>query len=622
MMQATFRISAAVMLLGCLLFLAGCATPVGVKTVTPRESYHIANANPLNSGVLSEQAKFVLNRYFLLRKYAHEPAKAIADLHQKALSDNRHDILYALAEATYLYASQLADSGQWEEQLLGHDYFLLAALYAYQYVLAERSGPPPSLFDSRTRNALDIYSYGLWLGFATGDNDGLVFGSGLRKLPFGSILITHNTSRLPWALENFERFEPADKYIVRGVSVRNRTPGVGLPLVGVKKDSGQCLPLTVFLRLQGGIAALTSGKAAASLEFYSALDSSTVSIDNRIVPLVADTTTPLAYRMEGTDFFGLGLGAFLGKEPNRIPDGLYLKDPYRPGRIPVVLVHGTASSPVWWVELLNTLTADPLVRDKYQFWYFVYTSNKAVAVSAADLRDALSAKVADLDPHHKDPALQQMVVIGHSQGGLLTKFLVVDTGDRLVHAITGKKLADLNMSAKSEAAARRALQVKPLPFVKTVIFFSTPHRGSFQSKTWNRNLVRWLITLPVNLVETSLETFDNMTDDVKKMMGGKRSVFTSADGMSPENPLIRTLAQIPLAPGVKGHSIIAVNTDGDPKDGNDGVVEYKSAHLDGLESELIVSSDHSSQLNPLAIDEVRRILVENPAASPQILLQK
>jgi hypothetical protein len=33
-----------------------------------------------------------------------------------------------------------------------------------------------------------------------------------------------------------------------------------------------------------------------------------------------------------------------------------------------------------------------------------------------------------------------------------------------------------------------------------------------------------------------------------------------------------------------------------------------------MASEFIVKSDHSSQLNPLAIDEVRRILVENLTA--------
>ncbi len=319
--------------------------------------------------------------------------------------------------------------------------------------------------------------------------------------------------------------------------------------------------------------------------------------------------------MEGSSFFDLSLGAFLGKELNKIPDGLYMAESYSPGKIPIVLVHGTASSPAWWVELLNTLTADRKIREKYQFWYFVYTSNKPIVISAAELRDALNEKVADLDPQEKDLALQQMVVAGHSQGGLLTKLIAVDSGDNLVRALTGKDLASLDMPEKKKAKLDKLLVVKALPFVKTVIFFSTPHRGSFQSKTWNRNLVRWLITLPANLVETSIGMFDYMTDDVKKLLGGKKNILTSADSMSPDNPVLKALAEIPLAPGIRGHSIIAVDGDGDPKLGDDGVVKYSSAHLDGMASEFIVKSGHSSQLNPLAIDEMRRILVENLTAS-------
>jgi pimeloyl-ACP methyl ester carboxylesterase len=322
----------------------------------------------------------------------------------------------------------------------------------------------------------------------------------------------------------------------------------------------------------------------------------------------------MAYMLEGSELFNLGLMSFLGREPNKIPDGLYMTEPYRPGKIPVVFVHGTASNPVWWVEMFNTLRFDPLIREKYQFWYFVYTSNKVVSLSAAELRDALRDKVAALDPHKKDPALQQIVVAGHSQGGLLTKFTAVDTGQSLVRALTGKDLDALQMPEESKARVRHLLVLKPLPFVKKVIFLSTPHRGSFQSKDWIRNLLRRLITLPATMVQNFMEDYDYMTDDVKKMMGGKKIFFTSADSMSPDNPVLKALADIPLAPGVRGHSIIAVNTDGDPKLGNDGVVEYSSAHLDGMASEFIVKSDHSSQLNPLAIDEVRRILVENLTA--------
>ena len=50
----------------------------------------------------------------------------------------------------------------------------------------------------------------------------------------------------------------------------------------------------------------------------------------------------------------------------------------------------------------------------------------------------------------------------------------------------------------------------------------------------------------------------------------------------------------------------------DPKaEWSDGVVKYSSAHIDGVESELIVRSGHSTQETSPTIEEVRRILFEN-----------
>ena len=68
------------------------------------------------------------------------------------------------------------------------------------------------------------------------------------------------------------------------------------------------------------------------------------------------------------------------------------------------------------------------------------------------------------------------------------------------------------------------------------------------------------------------------------------------------------LAAMPIAPGVHAHSIIPVKGTGPVEDGNDGVVEYRSAHIDGVESELVVRSGHSTQGTPETIEEVRRIL--------------
>jgi RNA polymerase sigma-70 factor (ECF subfamily) len=58
--------------------------------------------------------------------------------------------------------------------------------------------------------------------------------------------------------------------------------------------------------------------------------------------------------------------------------------------------------------------------------------------------------------------------------------------------------------------------------------------------------------------------------------------------MSSKNPGLLAVAEIPVAPEIKAHSIIPVMGDGDPSDGGkDGVVAYESAHVDYVESELV-----------------------------------
>ena len=91
--------------------------------------------------------------------------------------------------------------------------------------------------------------------------------------------------------------------------------------------------------------------------------------------------------------------------------------------------------------------------------------------------------------------------------------------------------------------------------------------------------------------------------------------FGSVYGMTPGSVLVQTLARTPIAEGVKAHSIIAVRGDGPIETGDDGVVQYKSAHIEGVESEYIVHSGHSTQADPHTIEEVRRILLLHLAES-------
>ena len=150
---------------------------------------------------------------------------------------------------------------------------------------------------------------------------------------------------------------------------------------------------------------------------------------------------------------------------------------------------------------------------------------------------------------------------------------------------------------------------EPLPGVKRVVFIATPHQGSFQVSTFVLSLVRWLVTLPVTVVEGLNELAQSNPDTFSlKALGGMPN---AVDNMRPGHRFVQTLSASPLAPGVIAHSIIAVRGEGPITSGNDGVVAYKSAHLDGVASEKVVRSSHSTQSEPDTIQEVRRILREH-----------
>jgi hypothetical protein len=157
---------------------------------------------------------------------------------------------------------------------------------------------------------------------------------------------------------------------------------------------------------------------------------------------------------------------------------------------------------------------------------------------------------------------------------------------------------------------------KPLPCVSRVVFIATPHRGSYQNTSFVQKFLNRFITFPSDLMQASANVL-KLNDTVELPRNVRKGVPSSLNGMATDNPFMLTLADIPVAPGVKANSIIAIKGDDQPPLGADGVVEYTSAHVDYSESEFIVRSGHSCQMNPLTIEEVRRILLENlNAVSP------
>jgi hypothetical protein len=618
---ALYRSAPALLILILVLFLCSCATPIGVNKVEMREAYRTIRTNALNADSISSDTTMLLKRYDLLKRFEKDTAAVIALLHEKARQDNRRDILFALAELSFYHGEKLRKATLAEDQSLAPDYFLMSAIYAYQYLLGKAGEDSPGTYDRRLQIAGDLYNRALALGLMTGNRDEVEFKAGIRRLPVGEITILFNKDSLDFPFEEFQSFLPADNYAVRGLTVRNRTAGLGSPLIAIKKKTEktprvQAIPVTIFLKVDGDINALSDHTASASLGLYSAIEETETTVNGRKVPLETDSTTPIAYQLNDAPIWSLGLQAFLS--PGKQKSELYMIQPYQRGRIPVIFVHGTASSPVWWGEMWNTLSADPILRKHFQFAFFFYNSSMPVASSAYDLRKILSDTVAKLDPQGQDPALQQMVVIGHSQGGLLTKFSVVKSGNTLWQSLSDKKFEDLEAPPAVKATLRNWAFFEPLPFVKRVVYISTPFRGSFRAQGWVRSIVQRLVSLPLTILSLPVDIAKRNPNVISDLLGQTKLPFefrnkmpTSVDSMSPLNPILQTLAKMPVAPGVKTHSIIAIDGDDEPPKGNDGVVEYTSAHQDGVESEYIVRSSHSCQGHPLTIEEVRRILLEH-----------
>ena len=186
------------------------------------------------------------------------------------------------------------------------------------------------------------------------------------------------------------------------------------------------MPVTVFLRFENVAEALKTGKVRGNLELYTTARATTVTIDGRTVPIEYETSSALAYTFEGSriyelEFRGLFSGDFfIIKDRARYRDDLFLVEPYRPGLIPVIFVHGTASSPARWAEMFNELSNDRDLWGNYQFWLFTYNTGNPITYSAGILAEGLRKTVKNWT-QGQDPALKKMVVIGHSQGGLLAK---------------------------------------------------------------------------------------------------------------------------------------------------------------------------------------------------------
>jgi pimeloyl-ACP methyl ester carboxylesterase len=598
--------------------LAACAAPVTVERVDPRTVHRELTGNVLTVGEESGASRIVLDRWDLTERFESDPEGALAQLH-RAVTDQRagRDELFALAELSFLHAEQTGKQ----------EYYLAAAVYAYALLFPQGAAEPLYPVDRRLRVAADLYNRGLTSAFASADRSVVELRGGTRPLPFGELTVELDPKWLRWGDRRLVNFVPVAELEVRGLRERYRRTGIGAPLAAgtapFTSDTklrdfvgrGTKVPVTAFLRLGDPRRSLVSGRISGALEIYDGYTTDFVEIDGQRVPLEVEPSAAFAYTLSESAIWDWELRGFLvgdllkglvvATKAGEARAQLLFMQPYRRGRIPVVFVHGTASGPGRWADMMNSLENDPWLRTRFQYWFFYYDTGNPITYSADVLRTSLRFIVEQLDPDRTDAALQQMVTIGHSQGGLLAKMTAIDSGTRLWDTVSQRPLDDLILRDETREQLRRTLFLQPLPFVRRVIFIATPHRGSYEAGSWIAHQVAGFASLPKGFVDVMKDLVTGNPSVVTLSLGG---LPRSINDMTPGNSFVQALAATPVAPGIPVHSIVAVSGNKPLAEDDDGIVKYESAHLDDAKSELVIHSGHSVQGHPLAIGEVRRIL--------------
>ena len=341
-------------------------------------------------------------------------------------------------------------------------------------------------------------------------------------------------------------------------------------------------------------------------------------------PLALDFSTPLACFLNDLPDRDL-LSVMLESDTQEDNCGLYLVEPYQPGKIPVVFIHGLMSSPNTWVQMINSLKNDPMIRKRYQFWFYSYSSGVPVLASAGNLRKALLAAREELATTPETRAIfDRMVLVGHSMGGLVTRTLLQDDPHYILEQVTQRTWDELcsELSPEELELAEDYAVLPALPFVHRAVFMAVPHKGSAMAQWSIARLGSRIIHLPQTLLDkvpVFFEMFLKLSEDDEEEVKRLRSVggfgasanrtFTGLNDLDPDSSFIQALGSSRIKEGVIYHSIIGDQERADHAGGSDGVVPYSSSHLDGAASEVIVHSEHSVHRSPAAMRELLRILL-------------
>lgn len=616
------------------IFSYGAPSTVQVKPV--RRTRALNNVTKIFSSrpPLSPRTQQVVRRYSLTDRLSTDPVAVIQWFKELVKQSSRMEEVHALAEI----AKHEAD---WQEANGNNSQAMqlnaTALLHADQFLFDSNLDIKRNAYDPQFRQICDIYNSSLESITRRLAADGSVVNGKVISIGDGDIGFDMQIQfEGRWKDQEFDRFELVSDYHTEGIENHFHTYGLGAPLIAVvhKNEFPQAiekyyppsltLPLTAFCEIQPADTAAAqssfgSQRRTAILRLYDPLENTTAQSRGRSVPLESDTTTPLAYHLKDPLLNGrvLSTATMLDASLADKIHGLYMLEPFDPSKIPVVMVHGLWSSPVTWAQMFNDLRAIPEIHSNYQFWFYSYSSGQPFVISASEMRKDLNNIRRELDSGNDSQALDQMVVVGHSMGGLISRLQVINSGNDFWNLIGNGEFDNLRGNPETIERLRDTVYFEANPAIKRIVTIATPHHGSQTSNATTRWLSEKIISLP-ELLSQDFQSLSLGNKDI--LVNPSVLTGTSVDSLAPTSPVLRAMDSIPPQPQTTFHNIIGkiekrkLSPFSREKQtmGSDGVVSVENAQFEHAQSQTVVPSEHASvHFHPQCIFEVRRVLLQH-----------
>lgn len=619
--------------LACLLCLSsGC---LSTRYLALRDVRDNALATSLGLGAkegpeISERTLHTLRRFALEDRYHADAARCFAHIRKRVNEHPDADLIYALSELSYVEGKKAEQEGRLGEAL---NHYGISLTNSYDYLFSDDLKNTRNAYDPQFRAVCDLYNESLedTLRLLCTDNK-IEPGKTYKISTPDREFVVRAEMRGQWDPDEFDHYEFVSDYEIETLRNRHTTFGLGVPLIAVRKPpstpderekyyaEGLSYAVTALMRCVKPADGSRTGEAShCVLEFFDPLTANQIHLGDNWVPLETDMTAPLAFFLDSPEFRKRNKATEGLLNPNDLQKkrGLYMLEPYDPDRIPVLMVHGLWSSPMTWMDMFNDLRSFPEIRERYQFWFYLYPSGQPFWTSATELRSDLTALRNAFDPTHEDRMMDQMVLVGHSMGGLVSRLQTIESGDDFWRIVSYQEagtaeeaLGKIRGPDSERNKLVSTLFFHPNSSIRRVVTIGTPHRGSEFANDYTRWLARKFIKLPTMAVMTgnSLASKNRHLFKNTDML----TVSNAIDSLAPESPIFPVMMRAKSSPDVKYHNIVGVVDNSFTSTDGDGVVDFKSATMTDVESELVVDAPHTTiHMIGKTIFEVRRILLEH-----------